>query len=376
VLKLVQRQLIHDPWRSLLTALAIAAVVAVILVLEGFNQGLLRQMRDAVLDRGADLIVTQAGVSNLLAARSILPQFARQEVEAVPGVAVAHPLTGIPVIYEQRGRSTPIFMLVYDTHGGPAHMASGHAPQQPRELVVDRSVAVKYNLRPGDPFVVSGFEFRISGVARGASAFFTAFAFARYDDLIDFYFESDMAADITAFPLLSFLLVELETGIDRETAATRIDAAVPEGDVFLPEVLAAEDQALGRTLFGPILRLMITVAYVIGLLVMAIIMFAAVNARRSQLGVLKALGFSNGFLAGAVVVEALCLVLIAVPLGVALAGIIAWGIETLVPMYVILPAEHIPVLRTLAASLGFTVLGSLVPVRLVSRLDPGMVFAS
>jgi putative ABC transport system permease protein len=109
---------------------------------------------------------------------------------------------------------------------------------------------------------------------------------------------------------------------------------------------------------------------------MAIIMFAAVNARRSQLGVLKALGFSNGFLAGAVVVEALCLVLIAVPLGVALAGIIAWGIETLVPMYVILPAEHIPVLRTLAASLGFTVLGSLVPVRLVSRLDPGMVFAS
>jgi putative ABC transport system permease protein len=374
MLKFVYRQLVFDPRRTLLTALAIAAVVAVILVLEGFNQGLLRQMRDAVLDRQADLIVTQAGISNLLVARSILPQLARREVEAVPGVAAAHPLTGIPIIYERGGRRSPVLLLVYDGAGGPTRMAAGTAPQQPREVVVDRSLAQKYDLRVGDEFVVSEFEFRISGISRGSAAFFTAFAFARYDDLIDFYFESDVAADLTAFPLLSFLLVELESAADIDTVSDAIEAAVTAGDVFRPEALASRDEALGRSLFGPIIRLMIGVGYGIGLMVTAIIMFAAVSARRRQLGVLKALGFRNGFVVGAVVVEALCLTLVAMPLGMVLASGVAALIETMAPLYVVLPMESAPVLRTVLAGLGFTVLGALASVRMVRRLDPALVF--
>lgn len=60
--------------------------------------------------------------------------------------------------------------------------------------------------------VKSVFEFTITGITRGASAYFSAFGFVRFDDLIDFYFESDLAADVSTFPLLSFLLVELEDG--------------------------------------------------------------------------------------------------------------------------------------------------------------------
>ena len=41
-------------------------------------------------------------------------------------------------------------------------------------------------------------------------------------------------------------------------------------------------------LFGPILKLLIGVGYIIGVLVTGIIMFAAVNTRREEFGVLKA----------------------------------------------------------------------------------------
>ena len=83
MLRFVLRQLQLDPVRTTLTSLALAAVVAVILVFEGFMEGIVAQSRNAVLERGADLIVTQAGIKNMMAARSILPQFTRSEVEAV-----------------------------------------------------------------------------------------------------------------------------------------------------------------------------------------------------------------------------------------------------------------------------------------------------
>tara|TARA_Y100001933_G_scaffold189137_1_gene188200 strand:- start:3692 stop:4825 length:1134 start_codon:yes stop_codon:yes gene_type:complete len=374
VLKLVWLQFRLDPARTLFTATAVAAVVAVILVLEGFDQGLLRQLRDAVLQRRADLIVTQAGVSNMIAARSILPQFARAEVEAVPGVAGAHPLTGIPLIYGSHDRRTPIFLWVYQTAGGPQRLHAGHPPTAPREIVVDRSLAVKHTLGVGDPLVISDFEFRISGIADDAAAFFTPFAFARYDDLIDFYFESDVAADLSSFPLLSFLLVELNDGVAADAVAGRIEAAVPAGDVHLPADLAALDVALGRTLFGPILRLLVAVAYVIGALVLAIILFAAVSARQREHGVLKALGFSTRFLGGAVVVEALLLTALALPVGIVLALGLSRAIEVLAPLYVILPLEPVPLLRTVVACLAFSVLGAVLPVRLIAHVDPSRVF--
>ncbi|HEX6259603.1 MAG TPA: ABC transporter permease, partial [Woeseiaceae bacterium] len=365
-----------DAVRTCLTVIAIAAVVAVILILEGFNEGLLAQLRRAVTDRGADLIVTQSGVSNMIAARSILPQFARQDVEAVRGVAAAHPLTGIPVIYNQDGQRTPIFLLVYDSGGGPTRLVRGTTNKHSRDIVIDRSVVRKYALELGDPFIISDFEFRVAGISEGTAALFTPFGFVRYDDLIDFYFESDIAADISTFPLLSFLLVELAAGAEPSVVAAAIEGAVPDGDVFLPGALAGEDAALGRMLFGPVLKLLIAVGYVIGVLVIGIIMFAAVSARRRDFGVLKALGFSHSVLSLSVVLEALVLALAAVPFGAALAALMAWAIETIMPPYSILAAEPAAVLRTSIACLGFAGLGASAPIFLIRRLDPAIAFRS
>jgi len=373
---LTLRQLQLDPLRTALTGFALAAVVAVILIFEGFLEGVVAQSRNAVLERGAGLIVTQAGIKNMTLARSILPQFTRADVEAVEGVTEAHPLTGIPVIYEQDGQRAPLLLLVYDSSGGPVRLVAGEPITGPREIVVDLSFAEMFGLVPGDSILVSDFEFTVSGITQGAAAFFSAFGFARYDDLIDFYFESDLAADISTFPLLSFLLVELAEGADPEAVAARIEDAVPAADVFLPEQLAAEDAALGRALLGPIIGLLVVAGYISGALVTAIIMFAAVNARRRDFGVLKALGFSHRFLTSAVVLEALILVLLALPLGLLVARGIAFGIETAAPLYLIPVAEPLPIARTATACIFFAVLGALTPVRLIRRLDPSSVFRS
>ena len=94
--QLAYRQLRLEAVRTLLTSFALGAVFAVILVLGGFELGQYAQLQKAVLDRGADLIVAQAGVSNMIAVRSTLPQLSRRHVEAVDGVSSAHPLTALP----------------------------------------------------------------------------------------------------------------------------------------------------------------------------------------------------------------------------------------------------------------------------------------
>jgi ABC-type antimicrobial peptide transport system permease subunit len=354
----------------------IAAVIAVILVLEGFEQGIYAQLRGAVHDRGGDLVATQAGVSNMVAVRSVIPQLARDDVEAVSGVRIAHPLAGLSVIYEKNARKNPIFLIVFDSAGGPTSVRSGHLIDGDRQIVIDRSLAELHGLEVGEPLVISGFSFEIVGITGPNAAIFTPFAFTTFDTLIDFYFESSLAADLSAFPLVSYFIIELDPGADRDAVAKAIEAAVPAIDVFTPDQIAAHDEELGRSIVGAIIRTLIVVAYLSGVLVVGLFTFAATASRRTDLGILKALGFRSRSLLAAVVIETVVLTVAAIPVGVVAALGIAALVEWSSPVYAILPAEGGPLIRTIAACAGFAVLGSLVSYRQIHGVEPAEVFQS
>lgn len=373
--KSIIRQITHDSLRTLLTCISIASALALILLLEGFQSGLLIQLRNVALNRGADLIVAQSGVSNFVASRSLLPQLSRERIEAVDGVIEAHPITMVPVIFDKPGyRKSPIFFVVYDTLGGPSKLREGRISTSEREITIDESLAVLYDLKIGDPFIVADFEFRISGIAQQASALFTAFAFITYDDMIDFFFDSDLVGDISNLPLLSYLLVELQAGVDRSAVREAIESAEPEADVFEPGELALNDEALGRTLFGPVIGVLIGAGYLIALLVVGVIAFASVHARLRNFGVKKALGFANRTLALEMVLETIIIVLLSFPLALLLAGLAGQIIEFLVPLYQVPVLELATLLRTLFAALVLAVIGAYLPYRLIARLDPAQVF--
>jgi putative ABC transport system permease protein len=375
MLRLAVRQLFYEPFRTLLTCVAIGGALAVILLLEGFMTGLLVQLNNVSMNRGADLIVAQKGVQSFIGSRSLLPQLSRQKIEDIEGVEAVHPITMLPVIYKQQGyRRAPVFFVVYDTGGGPAVIKEGRLSREPRQIVIDESLAVLYDLEIGDPFIVSDFEFRISGIAEQESALFTAFAFIYYDDMIDFFFDSDLVGDISNLPLLSYLVVELEQDADKAAIATEIERVESEADVFTPEEIAANDVELGRTLFGPVVGVLIAAGYLVALLVVGMIMFAAMHARLRSYGVMKALGFTNRALVGEMVMESLLMVLLSFPLAIAFAGFAAWLIEVRVPLYLVPVTGGVPVLRTFLGALVLAVLGACLPYREIARLEPAMAF--
>ncbi len=371
--KLAWKQLALDLVRTSLTAFAVGAVVAVILVLEGFEQGQYRQLEQVILKRNADLIATQSGVANFIAARSSLPQLSRQDVEAVAGVVNAHPLTALPIIYKKDGKLTPVYLLVYDTRGGPASIIEGSPISKSRDIVIDRALVRKYGLKTGDGFIVSDFEFRVVGITDEA-AFFMPFAFVSYDGMIDLFLESEIAPDLSTFPLLSFLLIELEPGSDSKAIQQDIERRVPEVDVFTPEQLAARDVSMGRTFYRPIMGLLVTVAYVVGLLVVGLILFADVRSRLRSFAVMKALGFSHRHLLVSVLAQSLMLMALALPIGLLLAQALVMYIEAVAPVYLISIYEPLVFARTVIASLLLALIGALIPLRSVRRSDPMMAF--
>ncbi len=372
--RLALRQFRFEPVRSSLTMTAIAAVIAVILVLRGFEQGLYQQQRTAVIDRGADLFVVQAGVTNFVAVRSSLRQLARREVEAHAGIVEAHPVTSFPVIYEKGGHKVPVYMMVYDTRGGPAQLLEGHLPEASREAVVDRSLAHKFDLALGDPLVISEFGFRISGIASNAAAFFMPFVFITYDGMLDFVMESEIAPDLSAFPLVSHLLVELEPGVEAARVAAAIEGDVVDVDVYSPEEMAQNDVEMGQSLFGPIMGLLVSVAYVVGLLVVGLIVYADVRGRMRTFGVLKALGFRLSQLAAGVTIQTLLFLVAAFPLGVVLGWGVAECIEFLAPLYQVPVFDASALARTFAAGIVFALLGGMLPLRLIAGIDPVLAF--
>jgi putative ABC transport system permease protein len=372
--RLAWRQVRLDPARTALTGLALGAVIAMLLVLKGFEHGLYYQLERTVLERKSELIAAEPGVSNFLVGGSSLPQLSRQEVESVPGVAAAHPITTIPVIYERNGVRTPIMVFVTETKGGPARIIAGRDIAGARDIVIDASLAALHGIRIGDPFVVSDFEFRVSGITQRDAALFVPFAFIGYDGMIDFFLDSEIAPDTSTFPLLSFLLIDVDPAADRNRVAAAIGKRVPSVAIFTPERLAGEDVNFGRMLFGPIIGLLVGVGYVIGLLVAGLILYAEVTGRLQSFAVLKALGFPFRRLIQAVIAHALLLLAIALPIGIALGQALAILVHWAAPLYVLRIFEPDGFAQTMVASLAFALTGALIPLRSVRRADPMMAF--
>jgi len=375
MIKLALRQVQLDPLRILLTAFALGSVIAVILVMKGFEQGQYYQLERIVLNRNADLIVTQSGVTNFIAVRSSIPQLSRAEVESVDGVINAHPITAVPIIYTKNEVRTPVYVLVYDLKGGPSSIIKGHAIEHGNDIVIDVSLAKKYKIQLGDSFYVTDFEFKVSGFTEEA-AFMMPFAFINYDGMLDLFIESEIAPDLSTFPLLSYMLIELEATANRDWVAQQIEATVPSVDVVTPGQLAGNDVNMGKVFYGPIIGLLVSVAYIIGMLVVGLIMYSDIRSRLRNFAVMKALGFPFARLVIAVFVQALLLLIISIPFGILLASALSWFIETAAPVYLIRIFEPTIFLQSLMASLGFALIGALIPLRVIFRSDPMIVFES
>jgi len=122
-----------------------------------------------------------------------------------------------------------------------------------------------------------------------------------------------------------------------------------------------------------LLKIMTTAAFLIGLMVVGLTLYAETLARMHEIGVIKALGGGTRRLVGIVLSQAAW----TVGPAVALALLIVVGLSLTLPSFsnnVSIAIEASSVIRVATGAVALAALGAVAPLRRISRVDPATVF--
>jgi putative ABC transport system permease protein len=213
-----RRQLGAEPAKLIVTLVAVAAAVALVLLLSGLRRGMGEQVT-LYIDHQAPVLVGQRDARDFLSQTSVLPQGLGAEIARVPGVAEATPISQQYAMLQLHGRRVLALLIGYTPGqpGGPWELAAGKVPQAGGELVLDRVLASEHGLRIGSTVEYRGARLRVVGLSSGTSGFMTPLAFTT----------RTTANALSRQPgTANFFLVRPEPGVTPIALARRIDRAV------------------------------------------------------------------------------------------------------------------------------------------------------
>jgi len=374
VLRFLPVLLIRDGGRTLLSVLCVAGAIALVLTFEGVRAGLHRQTRSFPEQLPGALVAMQSGVANLLGARSVLPQNARPRVARVPGVKAIHPLAGLPVVFSRGEQISPVYVLAYDSAGGPRSIVEGRGIENPDEIVVDVHLAHRHGIRSGDVVQFLDHSFVVAGLSGGTTNPFNPYVYARLENLIDLYLAGDLPEEL-AQSALSFLLIDLEDGSDPTAVRREIERSVPEVDVYTPAEIGENDVRRVEGFLGAPLSLLIAIAWVVATLVVALTLYASVLHRLGELAVMRAIGAHRTDLARLVVGEAILVSLAAFGAALVLAVGLSRLVDWAAPQYPVEPFGPLLIARALVSQVAVACVASAFAVRRAVVVDPALVFA-
>lgn len=364
-MSLARRNLLQDKTRLVLSIFGVALSVTLILILKGFLTGMNRQIT-SYLDRSpGSIVIAEEDVVNLLGATSLLPDGIDQKAELVRGVNKVIPILSQFIILDLHGKKQPAYMIGYeiDQGGGPWKLFQGREPQSKWEMVIDGVLANRHGLQTGDQVEVMGKEFTIVGLSSGTASWMTSFFFVR---------KQDAETLILAPSATSFLLVVTTDRANADEVRIRL-SRLSGVNVLTKNEMATNDLKLFAKVFSAPLRLMVTISFLVGIMIVGLIIYTATVERQREYGVIKAIGGKNRFLYRVVLTQALFASLAGSSLGILMANGAAQWIMAVRPQFSIV-FDPIDSGQALLAGLGMALIAALFPTRVVARLAPAEVF--
>jgi putative ABC transport system permease protein len=358
--KLVFGNLVHRPLRSLLSLTAVAIEVVMIISVTAIMLGMLSDTRARTSGIGADLIVRPANTSFLVGV-SGAPVSAKvaNVLGRLPHVAVAAPVA----VQFVTGKSLEdIYGIDYESFNAlkPFIFLEGSPFQQPFDVIVDDVFArSEGGHKIGEKISIMNHQFRISGIVehgRGGRKFIPL---TTLDQLTGsegkasaFYLKLDNTANES--------LVEQEIkrtpGMEGYQVQTIQD--------LLSQMTPSQFPGL-----EPALNTVIGIACIIGFLVIFQSMYLAVMERTREIGILKALGASKGYIVSTILRETGMLAVGGIVLGILL-SYVTRAVVTSKFSTIAFPITLHWVLLATALSLVSALVGAIYPAYKAARKDP------
>ena len=304
--KMIVANLVHRPIRSIISIVAVAVEVTLILMIVGLALGILDDNKTRQVGIGADLTVRPPGSSNLAAfGGAPVPSRVADILRKQPHVVAVSPVvlqvistTNIEIIY---GTDLESFQAV----GGPMRYLEGGPFQGPDDMIVDDLFASSSKVHVGDPVTVLNHKFRVAGVVphgRGARRFIPI---ATMQDLIGAQNKASMFYVKVDDPKNADDVVE---------QLKKIPGMESYNILSTSQWLAATsaDNIPGLNMF---IKVVIGIAVIIGFIVIFQSMYTAVMERTREIGILKSLGASKSYVVRVILRETLLLAVAGIIVG-------------------------------------------------------------
>ena len=361
---LARRNLFQDRRRVVLAVGGVAVALLLVFVLQGIFDGAMRQVTAYLRGLPADVVVSQKGVKTMHMSSSALPESVVERVGALDGVARVDAIRFTTQTVRANGRSQLSYVIGYDTatgRGGPEHLVKGRVPRS-GEVILDQVAADELGVAPGSRVDTLGHRAVVSGLSSGGTNMANTTTFIPTEDFA-----------AARGPAVSYLLVKAAGGVSANALVRRIEGEVPGVSAQTRDGIVEQESNIVRDMSADVMQIMTVIGFLIALAVVALTLFTATLAKLREYAVVKAIGATPTRLTRMVMVQAVWSAGLALAVALLLTFGVQWLVATVTPN-VRIAVEPSAVVRAGVAMLLAAVLGALVPVRRLVKLDPMTVF--
>lgn len=364
--KLIFANLVRRPLRSVISVLAVAIEVIMILSIVAIFMGMLNDQRERTNGIGADLMMrpSNASTMNGISGAPIPIKFAGP-IRKLPHVAVVAP--AITLFNTSASDFGVIYGIDFDTFNAlrPFTFISGGPFKGPDDVIVDDVFAGSRNPSTGQPYKVGetiqvmGHPFRICGIVEAGKGGRKLLPIDTMGQLMGteghasiFYIKSDDPANDQA------IIQEIHStpGLEDFPVQTMEEWL----STITPEKLPG---------FNIALNVVTGIAVIVGFLVIFQSMYTAVLERTREIGILKSLGSSKPMIVGVVLRETAILAVAGVFVGI----LGTYGVRLLMAHF--FPTTNFQItaewiFRGAGIAFAGALCGALYPAWMAARKDP------
>jgi putative ABC transport system permease protein len=359
--KLVVGNILYRPVRSAISVFAVAIEVIMILSIVAIMVGMVQGAAKQTNGIGADILVQPPNGSIILSTGGpAVPAKIAGVLAKVPHVAVASPVI---LNMSTTGSVQTIYGIEYDSFNAlkPFVYLEGKPFQGPNDVIIDDLYAQSHKAQVGDSIKVSNFPgtFHVCGIVehgKGGRVFL----------------ERQTLGALLGTPNNASIFYVRSDNPGNEQEIIRNITTIPGLEAYHVQTLEewtsmmTPDHLPG---FNTALHVVIGIAVIVGFLVIFQSMYTAVMERTREIGILKSLGASKGYIMNLVLREAVLVSVCGIVLGTVLTQVIKAFMGVHSPTLQFLVTNHWR-MQGAAIALAGSILGALYPAWKAARKDP------
>ncbi len=359
--RMIVGNLVHRPVRSLISIVAVALEVTLILLIVGYSLGMVNDSRNRTAGIGADVMVLPPG-SSFISGLTGSPMSIK-----VAGILAKLPhvekVTPVFTQISAAGKSVEIIagidLASYESLSGGFHYVQGGPFQGPHDVLIDDLFAQSKHFKVGDTIDILNNPFRICGIVEHGKG---ARKFLQLSTLQELAGGEGKA---------SVMYLKLDDPSNADAVVDEVKQ-VPGMEHYVARSMATylsmmmPDNIPGLSKFFDVV---IGISVVIGILVIFQAMYTAVMERTREIGILKAMGASRLYIVNVVLRETALLALGGIALGIVVSLAARALIHRLLPLQP-MDLAGVWIAKAVVIAFASALAGALYPAFKAAQKDP------